>query len=134
MKVAFSHKLFWQNPSALPLTVYKLMNHKIQIYTTKDGEAQLEVAHEQETVWLSQAQMGELFGTTPENILMHLKNIFNEDELDENRTTKEFLVVRKEGQRQVRRKIKHYNIDAIISVGYRVTSSRDTKFRQCATK
>src|SRR5699024_2964167 len=110
------------------------MNQKIQIFTTKDGQAQLEVALEQETVWLSQAQMGELFGTTPENILMHLKNIFNEDELDENRTTKEFLVVRKEGQRQVRRKIKHYNLDAIISVGYRVSSSRATQFRQWATQ
>jgi len=110
------------------------MDQNIKIFTTQDGQAQLEVALEQETVWLSQAQMGELFGTTPENILMHLRNIFNEVELDENRTTKEFLVVRKEGQRQVRRKIKHYNLDAIISVGYRVSSSRATQFRQWATQ
>ncbi len=110
------------------------MDQNIKIFTTQDGQAQLEVELEQETVWLSQAQMGELFGTTPENILMHLRNIFNEVELDENRTTKEFLVVRKEGQRQVRRKIKYYNLDAIISVGYRVSSSRATQFRQWATQ
>lgn len=106
----------------------------IQIFTSADGQAQLEVALEQDTVWLSQAQMGQLFDTTPENVLMHLKNIFQDDELPELATTKEFLVVRLEGTRQVKRRIKHYNLDAIISVGYRVSSKRATQFRQWATR
>lgn len=78
--------------------------------------------------------MGQLFDTTPENALMHLQNIFKDEELVEQATTKEFLVVRQEGSRQVRRRIKHYNLDAIISVGYRVSSKRATQFRQWATQ
>lgn len=108
--------------------------NQIQIFTSADGQAQLEVALEQDTVWLSQAQISQLFNTTPENVLMHLKNIFKDDELPEIATTKEFLVVRQEGKRQVRRRIKHYNLDAIISVGYRVSSKRATQFRQWATQ
>jgi len=107
---------------------------KIQIFTSQDGAAQLLVALEQETVWLTQAQMGQLFDTSPENVLMHLQNIFKDEELGEPATTKEFLVVRQEGKRQVRRRIKHYNLDAIISVGYRVSSKRATQFRQWATQ
>ena len=107
---------------------------QVRIFTSADGQAQLEVALEQESVWLSQAQMGQLFNTTPENVLMHLQNIFNDAELVESGTTKEFLVVRQEGKRQVRRRIKHYNLDAIISVGYRVSSKRATQFRQWATQ
>tara|TARA_R110002167_G_scaffold6553_6_gene30361 strand:- start:1448 stop:2452 length:1005 start_codon:yes stop_codon:yes gene_type:complete len=105
----------------------------IHIFTSSDGEAQLKVALEQESVWLSQAQMGQLFDTTPENVQMHLKNIFGSEELPEEATTKDFLVVRQEGKRQIRRRIKHYNLDAIISVGYRVSSKRATQFRQWAT-
>ncbi|MDX1749826.1 MAG: virulence protein RhuM/Fic/DOC family protein [Methylophaga sp.] len=111
-----------------------MTNQHIQIFTSEDGQAQLQVALEQETVWLSRAQMGQLFDTTPENVLMHLQNIFNDDELPEQATTKDFLVVRQEGSRQVRRRIKHYNLDAIISVGYRVSSKRATQFRQWATR
>lgn len=96
--------------------------------------AQQHVALEQGTVWLSQAQMGQLFDTNPENVLMHLQNIFKDEELGEPVTTKEFLVVRQEGKRQVRRRIKHYNLDAIISVGYRISSKRATQFRQWATQ
>ena len=107
---------------------------QVQIFTSADGQAQLQVALEQDTLWLSQAQMGELFDTTPENVLMHLKNIFNDGELAEPATTKDFLVVRREGARQVRRRIKHYSLDAIISVGYRVSSRRATQFRQWATR
>lgn len=107
---------------------------QIQIFTSEDGKAQLEVALEQETVWLSQAQMGSLFATTSENVLMHLQNIFKDEELSEQATTKDFLVVRQEGKRQVRRRIKHYNLDAVISVGYRVSSKRATQFRQWATQ
>jgi prophage maintenance system killer protein len=92
------------------------------------------VTLEQETVWLSQAQMGGLFATTSENVLMHLQNIFKDQELSEEATAKDFLVVRQEGKRQVRRSIKHYNLDAIISVGYRVSSKRATQFRRWATQ
>lgn len=106
----------------------------IQIFTSADGQAQLEVALEQDTVWLSQAQMAQLFDTTPENVLMHLRNIFQDGELPETATAKESLVVRLEGTRQVKRRIKHYNLDAIISVGYRVSSKRATQFRQWATR
>jgi prophage maintenance system killer protein len=111
-----------------------MSNTQVQIFESKDGKAQLKVSLQQNTVWLSQAQMSELFDTTPENVLMHLKNIFKEQELTESATTKEFLVVRQEGKRQVRRRIKHYNLDAIISVGYRVSSKRATQFRQWATQ
>lgn len=80
------------------------MTQQIQIFTSQDGKAELRVALENDTVWLTQAQMGQLFDTTPENVLMHLQNIFEDDELDERATTKEFLVVRQEGQRQMRRR------------------------------
>ncbi|SER87816.1 Fic/DOC family protein [Vreelandella subterranea] len=109
-------------------------DQQIQIFTSEDGQAHLEVTLEQETVWLSQAQMGSLFATTSENVLMHLQNIFKDEELSEQATTKDFLVVRQEGKRQVRRRIKHYNLDAIISVGYRVSSKRATQFRKWATQ
>ncbi|SOB77938.1 Fic/DOC family protein [Marinobacter sp. LV10R510-11A] len=109
-------------------------DQQVKIFTSSDGQAQLEVALDQKTVWLSQAQMGQLFDSTPENVLMHLKNIFSDNELDERATTKDSLVVRQEGKREVRRRIKHYNLDAIISVGYRVSSKRATQFRQWATK
>ncbi|HDZ47086.1 hypothetical protein LCGC14_0154190 [marine sediment metagenome] len=109
-------------------------DQQIQIFTSEDGQAHLEVTLEQETVWLSQAQMGDLFATTSENVLMHLQNIFKDEELSEQATTKNFLVVRQEGKRQVRRSIKHYNLDAIISVGYRVSSKRATQFRRWATQ
>ncbi len=109
-------------------------NNPIQIYQAQDGTTKIDVRFEQETVWLSQAQMATLFDTTSENIIMHLKNIFVEGELDEISTTKNFLVVRQEGNRQVQRQIKHFNLDAIISVGYRVKSVPATKFRIWATE
>jgi prophage maintenance system killer protein len=108
--------------------------NKIQIFQVADGSTQIEVRFEQESVWLTQRQMGEVFDTTPENILMHLKNVFRDAELDESATTKDFLAVRTEGTRQVERKLKHYNLDAIISVGYRVSSKRAVQFRQWATQ
>lgn len=106
--------------------------NNISIFESAQGEIQVKL--EQETVWLNQRQLGEVFMTTPENILMHFKNIYKEQELEEKATTKDFLVVQKEGSRQVKRSIKHYNLDAIISVGYRVQSNTATKFRQWATK
>ncbi len=93
----------------------------------------VEVRLEGETVWLSQAQIAELFGTSTDNISLHLKNIFTDNELDERSTTEDFSVVRQEGSRQVKRRLKHYNLDAIISVGYRVSSARATQFRIWAT-
>ena len=101
----------------------------------KDNELELEVnvAPEEDTVWLTQAQMAQLFQTTAQNITIHLKNIYNDDELDEAATCKDFLQVRQEGRRTVRRKQKYYNLDMIISVGYRVNSKRGIRFRKWAT-
>src|SRR6266498_3674148 len=106
---------------------------EIVLYEAADGGVRLDVKLEQETVWLTQLQMATLFVTTPENVLMHLKNIYAEKELVERSTTKDFLAVRTEGKRRVRRKLKHYNLDAIISVGYRVNSKRGLGVRQWAT-
>ena len=104
------------------------------IYQTEDGETKLDIRFHNETVWLTQSLMAQLFSTSAENVLMHLKNIYNDGELEQNRTTKDFLVVRAEGKRQVKRNLKHYNLDAIISVGYRVHSHTATRFRQWATR
>lgn len=95
-------------------------------------EVRLDAGHD--TVWLTQRQMGALFETTPENVLMHLKNIFRDEELGEAATSKDFLAVQTEGKRRVQRKVKHYNLDAIISVGYRISSKRAVQFRQWATR
>ncbi len=103
----------------------------ISIYEVANG--QVEVRLMQDTVWLTQRQMAEVFDTTPENVLMHLKNIYTEQELAEQATAKDFLAVRTEGRRKVQRSLKHYNLDAIISVGYRVNSRRAVAFRQWAT-
>lgn len=109
-------------------------NSQIIIYTTEKGETKLEVRLENETVWLTQKLMAELFQTTIPNINIHLKNIFDEGELDPNSTIKDFLIVRLEGSREVNRNIEYYNLDAIISVGYRIKSHVATRFRQWATK
>lgn len=101
----------------------------IAIYQSADGSIATEVRLEGDTVWLTQRQIAEIFTTTPENILMHLQHVFRDGELPEAGTTKDFLVVRQEGARQVRRSLKHYNLDAIISVGYRVNSRKGTQFR-----
>lgn len=112
------------------------MSEQLQILIYEDTAKAVDVRLDEgrETVWLTQRQMGEIFETTPENVLMHLQNIFSDEELDEEATTKDFLVVRQEGRRQVRRNIQHYNLDAIISVGYRVNSRRAVHFRQWATR
>lgn len=109
------------------------LDNKIVIYQTEDGRTQLDVKLENETVWLTQAQMTELFQTTKQNISLHINNIFKERELDSKATVKEYLTVQHEGKRTVRRKVKHYDLDVIISVGYRVKSIRGTRFRQWAT-
>jgi prophage maintenance system killer protein len=107
---------------------------QIEIYQTGDGQTNIQVRLEADTVWLTQKQMSEVFETTPENVLMHLRNIYQDGELDASATTKDFLAVRQEGQRQVKRQLKHYNLDAIISVGYRVNSKRGVQFRIWATQ
>ena len=114
-------------------TMKNNMQNQIIIYKGDDGEAHIEVRFEGETVWLSQRQMAELFDCTPENILLHLKNVFESGELDEKAPTKESLVVQKEGSRAVNRTIKFYNLDIIISIGYRINSLRGTQFRIWAT-
>ncbi|MDE1988733.1 MAG: virulence RhuM family protein [Patescibacteria group bacterium] len=109
-------------------------NNQIIIYNTEDGQTKIEVKMENETVWLSQKQMAELFDCSMDNIGLHLKNVYSERELDENRTTEESSVVQKEGNREVNRPIRLYNLDAIISVGYRINSLRGTQFRIWATQ
>lgn len=106
----------------------------ITIYQSESGTVEVRLDKTHETVWLSQRQMAEVFDTSSENVLMHLKNIFKEGELAEAATAKDFLAVQTEGKRQVKRSIKHYNLDAIISVGYRVNSKRAVGFRQWATQ
>jgi prophage maintenance system killer protein len=107
---------------------------ELVVYETPDGEVRVDVRLEKETVWLTQRQMAVLFDTTPENVLMHLSNIFADGELEPEATAKDFLVVQTEGRRRVRRNLKHYNLDAIISVGYRVNSKRGVRFRLWATR
>ncbi|HBE42248.1 MAG TPA: hydroxyacid dehydrogenase [Bacteroidales bacterium] len=107
---------------------------EIIIYRTEDGSTKIEVRLQDETVWLTQKHLAELFRTTPQNITIHLKNIYKEAELDEVATCKDFLQVQKEGTRMVERNQKYYNLDAIISVGYRIKSHVATHFRIWATQ
>ena len=105
-------------------------DQKIVIYQTEDGQTQIDVRLENDTVWLTQAQMVELFQTTKQNVSLHLNNLYKEGELEKEGTVKEYLTVQNEGNRKVARKVKFYNLDVIISVGYRVNSKRGVKFRQ----
>jgi hypothetical protein len=119
---------------------------ELVLYQTEDGSTRVEVRLENETVWLTQAQMAELFQTTIPNVSMHIRNVYAEGELERGAThkesltvqpaatVKEFLIVRQEGTRQVSRSVEHYNLDVIISVGYRVKSLRGTQFRIWATQ
>ena len=109
-------------------------DQKIVIYQTEDGQTQIDVRLENETVWLTQAQMAELFEKTPQNITMHIGNAYKEGELKKEATCKEYLQVQTEGKRKVSRKVKYYDLDVIISVGYRVHSKRGTAFRIWARK
>jgi prophage maintenance system killer protein len=106
----------------------------IIFYEGEAGNGRIEVRLEEDTVWLTQAQMQELFQQTKQNISLHIKNVFNEGELVKEATVKESLTVRKEGKREVERKIEYYSLDVIISVGYRVKSQQGTKFRIWANK
>ena len=106
--------------------------NEIIVYQPEGGEFHIEVRVDQDTVWLTQAQMAELFGTVPQNITVHIKKVYDEGELEKNSTCKEYLQVASEGSRKVKRTLKFYNLDVIISVGYRVKSIQGTRFRQWA--
>ena len=109
------------------------MQHPIEIYRSADGQAQVEVRFGQETVWLSLQQMADVFGRDKSVISRHLKNIFAEGELSPEATVAKNATVQTEGKRQVSREIECYNLDAILSVGYRVNSKAGTQFRIWAT-
>lgn len=109
------------------------MENKIEIYKSTDG-IEVSILVENETVWATQRQMAELFETTPQNITLHLKKVYGDGEIVELSTCKEYLQVQMEGKRKVQRKQLFYNLDAILSVGYRVNSKRGTQFRQWATQ
>ena len=109
------------------------MKDNMLIYVSKDGKVNVDVNIINDTVWMSQDVMANLYDTTKNNISMHLKNIFNEGELEKDSTVKKFLTVKNEGVREVKRNIEHYNLDAIIAVGYRINSKKATEFRIWAT-
>lgn len=106
------------------------------LYSTEDGEVKIEIKldHDGQTIWLTQSQMAELFNIQSNTITEHLKGIFSEGEVDENSTTRSYRVVRQEGSRSVERELNHYNLKAILAVGYRVRSTRGTQFRKWATE
>lgn len=107
---------------------------EILLYQTEDGRAQVECRFAEESLWMSQASIAELFQTTPQNVTQHLRALFQEGELEVGATCKDYLQVRLEGLRQVRRSVQHYSLDAILAVGYRVRSPRGTQFRRWATE
>ena len=109
------------------------MNNSIEIYRSQDGSVQLNVKLENETVWLTQSQMAELFGVDRTSIVRHIRNIYKSEELEESSTCAKNAQIRIEGQRQIVREIPYYNLDMIISVGYRVNSKNATSFRRWAT-
>ena len=104
------------------------------IFTAQEGSASIEARYEDETIWLSQKLIAELFAVDVRTVSEHLRNVFSSGELDETATIRKFRIVQMEGSREVSRSIDHYNLDAIISVGYRVNSLRATQFRQWATQ
>lgn len=110
------------------------MNSEIIIYQNPEGNIKIDVRLEEENVWLSQAQMGQLFGKDKRTISEHISNIFSEGELEKRSTIRKFRTVQSEGNREVERELDHYNLDVIISVGYRVKSPQGTQFRIWATQ
>lgn len=105
----------------------------ILIYQTEDGDTKIDVRLENETVWMTQKAIAELYQTSSQNITLHIKNIYEEDELEQESTCKNYLQVQNEGSREVKRNAKHYNLEVIIAIGYRVRSHRGTQFRRWAT-
>ncbi len=111
----------------------KIPDNQIAFYQSEDGRVNIEVLYTEENIWLSQKKIAELFGCSTDNISLHLKNIYQENELEESSTAEDFSVVQSEGRREVQRMKKMYSLEAIIAVGYRVNSERGTQFRQWAT-
>lgn len=111
----------------------KLPDNQIAFYQSSDGSVNIEVKYVDENMWLSQKQIAELFGCSTDNVSLHLKNIFKENEADKKSTVEDFSVVQNEGGRQINRLVTFYSLEAIIAVGYRVNSVRGTEFRQWAT-
>ena len=111
----------------------KIPDNQIAFYQSQDGSVSIEVLFSEENIWLTQKKMAELFDTTAQNITQHLKNLYDEREIDQEATCKDFLQVQNEGDRNIERKSKMYSLEAIIAVGYRVNSDRGTQFRQWAT-
>src|SRR3989344_4525777 len=112
----------------------KKVNKGVVIYQAKNGAIELRGDFERETVWATQAKIAEMFGVTPQNITVHLKNIYAQKELSARTTCKDSLQVQIEGNRRIKRKVKEYNLDVLIAVGYRINSVVGTKFRQWATR
>ncbi len=110
------------------------MANQIEIYQLADNQTSVEVRFEEDTVWLTQAQMVELFASSKANISEHVKSIFSSGELQSESTVRKFRTVRQEGKRTVTRELEYYNLDLIISVGYRVNTKRGVQFRQWATQ
>ena len=106
----------------------------IIIYQDEDGITKVSVIFNDEDIWLNQNQIAQIYKTTQENISMHIKNIYNDKELNSDSTNKKFLLVQNEGNRQVKRNIDHYNLDIIIALGYRVQSEIAVRFRTWATR
>jgi len=107
---------------------------EVLLYQTQDGQTRVECRFEEGTIWLTQAQIADLFQTTPQNVTIHLKAIYEEGELVEAATCKDYLQVRQEGSRQVSRNLRHYRLEVVLAVGFRVRSARGTQFRQWATQ
>lgn len=119
--------IFYQN--------YKIyLKSNILLYETEEGNVNVDVILKDETIWLTQKSMAEVFDCSSDNVSLHLKNIFEDNELDKNSTTEKISVVRKEGNRNVNRELEFYNMDAIIAVGYRINSKKANKFRKWATE
>jgi hypothetical protein len=116
------------------MSTAKLPPSEIIFYQTEDGQTRVQCRLEEETLWLTQAQIAELFETTPQNVTLHLKAIYAEQELSEQATCKDYLQVRSEGGREVNRRLRHYRLEAVLAVAYRVRSQRGTQFRQWATQ
>ncbi len=111
----------------------KILDNQIVFYQSPDGAVNVEALFAEENIWLTQKKMAELFGTTPQNITQHLKNIYADGEVEQTATCKEFLQVQKEGEREIKRTITFYSLEVIIAVGYRVNSEQGAQFRQWAT-
>jgi hypothetical protein len=111
----------------------KIPDNQIAFFQSSDGSVNIEVLYAEENIWLTQKKMSELFSCSQDNISLHLRNIYQENEIDQKATTEEFSVVQKEGVREVSRKVTFYSLEAIIAVGYRVNSERGMQFRQWST-